>query len=136
LLEILSFREKAKTVTKRMNKPAQHGKTDSGRAMDKGVSFDMPTCGGCRTCEMACAFHHLGEFNPSASSLLILEKEKGPGYRVWLAAESGDQRFACDACKDLDVPLCLEYCREYDDLFKILQDFERKRKEPEGSKKG
>lgn len=115
-------------MTKEMKQPATDGKTDAGSALDKGISFDMPTCGGCRTCEMACAFHHLGEFNPSVSSLQILEKEKGPGYRVWLATQCADQRLACDVCKDLEVPLCLEYCREYDDLFKILKEFEKKSK--------
>ncbi len=126
--------EKADVMTKKRNESAQSENKGSGRAMDGGIKFDMPTCGGCRTCEIACSFHHRGEFNPEVASLQILDKEDGPGYYVWLASESNDLRNACDVCKDLNVPLCVEYCKEYDDLFKILQEFDKKRKEPESSK--
>jgi len=91
------------------------------------MEFDMPSCGGCRTCEMACSFHHRGEFIPAASSLKILEKKEGPGYRVFLREEGDGSSFACDGCEGLDIPLCVEYCRELDDLYKILQEFEAKR---------
>lgn len=96
----------------------------------------MPACGGCRTCEMACSFHHRGEFNPEVASLQILDKANGPGYCLWLAEESDDPRIPCDGCKDLEMPLCVEYCKESDDLFEILQTFDQRRKEPEGSRKG
>lgn len=87
------------------------------------MKFDMPSCGGCRTCELACSFHHTGEFVPAASSLKIFEKEEGPGYFVYLREEGEGSGFACDGCEGLDIPLCVEYCRELDDLFKILQEF-------------
>jgi Fe-S-cluster-containing hydrogenase component 2 len=105
----------------------------SGRAMehkgveDSGVIFDMPSCGGCRTCELACSFHHTQEFIPSVSSLKVLSKKEGPGYEVLLVAESRGKSIACDGCKGLDVPLCIEYCKEMDDLGKILLTFEEKR---------
>jgi len=92
---------------------------------DSGILFDMPTCGGCRTCELACSFHHKEEFIPSVSSLKVLAKEDGPGYRVLLVRESSGESIPCDLCKKLDVPLCMEYCREMDDLGKILIDFEK-----------
>ena len=91
------------------------------------MEFDMPSCGGCRTCELACSFHHRGEFIPAASSLKVLEKKEGPGYRVFLREEGDGSRFACDGCGGLDIPLCVEYCRELDDLYKILQEFDAKR---------
>lgn len=90
------------------------------------MKFDMPSCGGCRTCELACSFHHTGEFVPAASSLKIIEKEEGPGYFVYLREEGEGSGFACDGCEGLDVPFCVEYCRELDDLFKILQEFNAK----------
>jgi Fe-S-cluster-containing hydrogenase component 2 len=89
--------------------------------------FDMPSCGGCRTCELACSFHHTGEFIPSVSSLKVLDKEDGPGYRVLLISEDVGESIACDGCKKLDVPLCIEYCKEMDDLGKILLSFDEKR---------
>jgi Fe-S-cluster-containing hydrogenase component 2 len=90
------------------------------------MKFDMPSCGGCRTCELACSFHHTGEFVPAVSSLKVLEKGEGPGYFVLLKEEREGESFACDGCKGLDIPLCVEYCREVDDLYKILQEFEKK----------
>ena len=45
-----------------------------------------------------------------------------------LLKEEGDgNSFACDGCEGLDIPLCMEYCPELDDLFKILQEFDAKR---------
>jgi Fe-S-cluster-containing hydrogenase component 2 len=87
------------------------------------MKFEMSSCGGCRTCELACSFHHTGEFVPAASSLKVLEKSEGAGYLVWLREEAEGDAYACDGCKGLDIPLCLEYCREMDDLHKIVEEF-------------
>jgi len=100
--------------------------TEHKGVKDSGILFDMSTCGGCRTCELACSFHHTQEFIPSVSSLKVLDKEDGPGYRVLLVRESSGESIPCDLCKKLDVPLCMEYCREMDDLGKILFSFEEK----------
>ncbi len=88
--------------------------------------FEMPSCGGCRTCEMACSFHHRGEFIPAISSIKILDKEKGPGYDVFLAGKSDAEHMACDGCRKLTVPLCVEYCTKSKDLEKILEEFLKK----------
>jgi len=111
--------------------------TTGGKSTDKVIDvrgaggteivFDMPECGGCRTCELACSFHHMQTFTPSLSSLKVLDKEEGPGYRVSLVADKNGERMACDGCKDLDVPACVEYCKEYDDLMEILSRFEEKK---------
>ena len=98
------------------------------RMEGKGMVFDMPSCGGCRTCEIACSFHHTGEFAPAVSSFVVLDKEDGPGCEVMLMTESAGKRLACDGCEGLDIPLCMDYCRESDDLWKILQEFEERRR--------
>jgi len=72
---------------------------------------------------MACSFHHTGEYNPSLSSIRILEKENVAGFLVLLLEEDGADGFACDGCLGLDQPLCLEVCREADDLGRILVEF-------------
>ena len=90
------------------------------------MKFEMSSCGGCRTCELACSFHHTGEFAPTASSLKVLEKTEGPGYLILLREETEGDAYACDGCKGLDVPLCMEYCREIDDLYKIVEEFKEK----------
>jgi len=100
------------------------GRVTKGKGTgESGVLFDMPSCGGCRTCELACSFHHTQEFIPSVSSLKVLAKEDGPGYRVLLVRERSGESIPCDLCESLDVPLCMEYCREMDDLGKILLSF-------------
>jgi len=91
------------------------------------MKFDMPSCGGCRTCELACSFHHTGEFVPTASSLKVLEKKEGPGYDVDLREQAEEASRACDGCEGLDIPLCYEYCREMDDLYKILEEFKARK---------
>lgn len=99
------------------------------------MKFDMSSCGGCRTCEMACSFHHTGKFMPSVSSLVIVDKEDGPGCEVMLIRESDGTRMACDGCDGLDVPLCMDYCREIDDLGEILFEFDAKHGHLKGSSK-
>jgi len=95
--------------------------------------FNMPTCGGCRTCEMACSFKHRGWFIPAISSIKILDRKDGPGFLVFLAKEPGRQEMPCDGCEAFDVPMCMQYCRESEDLKGILEKFmersERNREE-------
>ena len=86
------------------------------------MKFDMPTCGGCRTCELACSFHFTSEFFPAVSSLKVMEKPDGPGYFLDIKGKENDREgFACDGCERLDIPLCVDYCREADDLYQILK---------------
>ncbi len=91
--------------------------------------FKMPCCGGCRTCVMACSYHHHREFNPAVSSLVVHEKKMGEGYDIELVETGDGQRMACDGCKDLDEPLCVAHCEENEELEKILKEFLLKRKQ-------
>lgn len=98
------------------------------------MKFEMPSCGGCRTCELACSFHHREEFNPAISSLEILERPDGPGYLVSLKEEDERSSLACDRCEGLETPLCVQYCREMEDLREILQRFWGKKSKGEGAR--
>jgi len=89
--------------------------------------FEMPTCGGCRTCEMACSFKHEEAFMPSISSIKIIEKKDGPGFLVFLVEKTTGEGKACDDCKEFPLPLCIQYCREGETLKKILEEFMKKR---------
>ena len=84
--------------------------------------FDMPDCGGCRTCEIACSFKHTGEFAPSISSLRVLEKEYGEGYEVLLVEETQGKNIACDGCPEVDEPFCVQYCRESETLAGMVKE--------------
>jgi len=88
--------------------------------------FDMPTCGGCRTCEIACSYHHIGEFAPSISSIKILNKVDGVGYHVLFLEEDDESGRACDGCAVLEIPYCVEVCKQEEELKKMLQQIPKK----------
>ncbi len=87
----------------------------------------MPTCGGCRTCEIACSFHHREEFNPTISSIQIVNRMNEPGFVVSLVEEKDGDRVACDFCKALEVPLCVVYCKEKDELAQMIKGLEQRK---------
>lgn len=58
---------------------------------------------------------------------MVIAKEDGSGYQIRLTEASDGKRPACDGCEDIDIPLCLEYCKEIDDLGKILQEFTKRK---------
>jgi Fe-S-cluster-containing dehydrogenase component len=92
------------------------------------MTYDMLSCGGCRTCEMACSYHHTGEFGDSVSSFRVIDKEDSRGAKIEFLEKPEGARPACDRCEGLDVPLCVEWCREADDLMMHLMDFMGERK--------
>lgn len=87
--------------------------------------FDMLTCGGCRTCEIACSYHHTGTFKPAVSSIKILEKKRGPGYSVLLIEDYNGQSNPCNGCKGEREPLCMEVCSEKEKLKKMIEEYLR-----------
>ena len=89
--------------------------------------FEMPSCGGCRTCEMACSFKHRQEFVPSISSIKIVEKGRDPGFLVFLAEDKTGETPPCDGCREIEMPWCLQYCRKREDLEPILSQFMARR---------
>lgn len=74
------------------------------------VTFEAEECVGCHSCELACSFHHLEQFNRHISSVDITLKPKELGHLITFYRESYDGHIACDMCKGLDVPLCIEFC--------------------------
>jgi len=95
--------------------------------------FDMQTCGACRTCEIACSYHHTGEFKPSASSIKILDKkDESPGHLVMLIEECDGQSMPCDGCQGLEEALCVESCESKEILQGMIKEY---LKEVESGKK-
>lgn len=74
------------------------------------VTFEAETCVGCRTCELACSFHHTGFFQRGVSSMDVTSKPKGLEQLITFYRESIEGRIACDMCKGLEVPLCVRFC--------------------------
>ncbi len=93
------------------------------------MKFDMPTCGACRTCEIACSYHHTGEFVPSLSSIKIHEKKSCGGFTVELLEEEGSQGKACDGCADQKEPLCMEVCKEKEALGEMINQVVQTKKQ-------
>jgi Fe-S-cluster-containing hydrogenase component 2 len=89
--------------------------------------FEMPSCGGCKTCEMACSYKHSGEFKPEISSIKILEKENELGYSVLIVETDADEKRACDNCNEQVIPLCVQFCEKSEDLIEILELYRKKR---------
>jgi Fe-S-cluster-containing hydrogenase component 2 len=86
--------------------------------------FDMPGCGGCSTCEIACSYRHTGVFKPSLSSIKIIDKENNePGFRVLLIGSTGEDGIACDGCKDYEEPFCIAICHKKEELEKIIREY-------------
>ena len=72
--------------------------------------FDTKYCTGCRTCEMACSYHHKGIFSPSISSIEIVDKPKELGFGITFHIDPDNSHLACDGCQGLGEPLCVKYC--------------------------
>lgn len=87
----------------------------------------MPSCGGCKTCEMACSFKHTGEFKPTVSSIKIRDNADGLGFHVCLIDEENEMGYPCDGCVERDEPVCVQYCEKADDLKEIIETFIRKK---------
>jgi Fe-S-cluster-containing hydrogenase component 2 len=88
--------------------------------------YDMPSCGGCRTCEMACSFVHKGEFIPSFSSIKIMDKDDGQGHKVLFVEENNTDIISCDGCLDLEEHFCIQYCPEGEELAQMVKEFIKK----------
>lgn len=68
------------------------------------------SCTGCRTCEIACSYHHQKVFQPSIASIEIGEIMGTLKCGITFYLENADGHLACDRCKGEDKPLCIKYC--------------------------
>ena len=76
-------------------------KTTKGKAFK--IIRNVERCYGCRTCELACSFHHKRVFAPELSSIRITKSNR-TGIIRWRMDSS------CDLCLEEDQPLCVKYC--------------------------
>jgi carbon-monoxide dehydrogenase iron sulfur subunit len=67
------------------------------------VTVDPGLCNGCRTCELACSFHHTGLMSPQLSSVQMFRSNRTAAIR-WRVLPS------CDLCAGEDQPFCEKYC--------------------------
>jgi len=88
------------------------------------VTFEVDACGGCRSCEMACSFHHTRAFQRYVSSMDVTCKPGTMQHTITFYREPFDGHIACDMCKGLETPLCVLFCPEgfRDELERLLKD--------------
>lgn len=60
-------------------------------------------CRGCRSCMLACSFHHKKVFSPAFSSISVARNNHN-GIVRWSIDST------CDDCIDEEAPLCQKYC--------------------------
>ena len=90
--------------------------------------FETQACTGCRSCEMACSFHHRQVFSPSIASIKIKDQPKQLGFAISLVSQKEDQHLSCDNCDGLDERFCVKYCSPLmkAELSEILNKFQAK----------
>lgn len=88
--------------------------------------FEMPSCTGCKTCEMACSLQHFGEFNPERATIRVQEKGDRAVYLLSFSDEGDGQRAFCIGCF-----ACVEICPVGEDLERLIRLQLDNRKSPE-----
>ena len=92
-------------------------------------AFETEKCVGCRSCELACSYHHKKMFWPAISSIEVRRWEKTGRFSIVLHQRDENGRKACDGCG-----LCVEFCPSgaQEELRTILQ---RKAGQTKGAKR-
>ena len=87
------------------------------------LTFETENCGGCRSCELACSFHHRKVFQPGIASIEIKATPHPFGFIATLYRQSMEGHMACDRCRGLSVPMCIQFCPASlrDELENLLQ---------------
>ena len=67
------------------------------------IKVNSKACYGCRSCELACSFHHQKLFSPELSSIKVLTSMR-TGDIKWSIDST------CDSCEGEEQPLCVKYC--------------------------
>jgi Fe-S-cluster-containing dehydrogenase component len=71
------------------------------------VVIHTERCTGCRSCEIACSYHHKKVFSRSLSSIEIIRHEKEGKFEMLLHQRRKNGHIPCDRCG-----FCLKYCPE------------------------
>lgn len=76
--------------------------------MNIKVLQDTKFCTGCRSCELACSYHHKKNFSPSISNIRLRRNRVEGKIDLLLYLKSRDGHFRCD-CQPGEE-FCLRFC--------------------------
>ena len=74
------------------------------------ITPSLDKCTGCRTCEVACAFHHGKSFGRKNSSIRVRRFERQGRFEISVHEKPEDGGVACDLCANEKVPYCVKFC--------------------------
>ena len=72
------------------------------------IITETESCTGCRSCELACSFHHRGVFSRNIGSIQVKRHEKDGAFTILLYHQPENGRFACDC--EQGKEFCMAYC--------------------------
>jgi Fe-S-cluster-containing dehydrogenase component len=67
------------------------------------LKVDCDRCTACRACELACHFHHQGNFATAASSIGISFNPDSAEIQITFSD-------TCDSCRHEHRPYCVQFC--------------------------
>ena len=84
------------------------------------IAVNTEKCVGCRTCEIACSYHHKNFFSRKIASIEVLRQERDGKVKILLYRQAEGEHMGCDC--DKGDEFCLKYCPEIarDELKDIL----------------
>jgi Fe-S-cluster-containing hydrogenase component 2 len=87
------------------------------------VFLETKDCVGCKTCAIACSFHHRGVFSIDLASIEIKDQREQGKFGIFLHKTDEEGHLACDKCQGEREPLCVKYCNLIArDELRILMD--------------
>ena len=87
-----------------MNKEVTHQDTfKNGHPEEFLLYMETSRCTGCRSCELACSYHHAKVFNPNLSSIKIYRDSQDAHIEYSFLN-------TCDLCKTENIPACVAAC--------------------------
>ena len=92
------------------------------------IIVETETCTGCRSCELACAFHHHKVFGKNMGSIHVKRFEKDGAFTIVYYPKAEAGHIGCNCPKGQEA--CVAYCplSARDELKTILQKTEDRRK--------
>ena len=75
-----------------------------------GIKNFSDLCTGCRSCEIACSFHHNKTFSRNNSSIRIKRNERKGEFEIIINYGKIEELLICDMCADEETPLCVKFC--------------------------